>query len=186
MGKQIKTEDLLDYIETYNKYEYLIDKYIMKTNPEYINNEDFMQDAKLALLDYIKNNEAFNRIKNNNYSAYQYVRKNIMKTINSLYSKYEELNFYESNKIDETIFTNMDNIIYEHDLHNMIEKSLGTLSEREYKFLKLYFFDGLTLREIGEREDICKDRVRQIIARGLRCMRHPYRTRYIRDYIIED
>ena len=54
MKTKIETTELLDYIELYNKYEYLIERTIMKICPKFIDNEDFIQDAKLGLLEYIE------------------------------------------------------------------------------------------------------------------------------------
>ena len=72
-----------------------------------------------------------------------------------------------------------------------IEAVLAKLPDREQKVLRLRFgFDGqrLTLQEVGEilsREGggigVCTERVRQIEGRALRKLRHPVRSRLLRD-----
>jgi len=72
-----------------------------------------------------------------------------------------------------------------------IEAVLAKLPDREQKVLRLRFgFDGqrLTLQEVGEilsREGggvgVCMERVRQIEGRALRKLRHPVRSRLLRD-----
>jgi RNA polymerase primary sigma factor len=72
-----------------------------------------------------------------------------------------------------------------------IEAVLAKLPDREQKVLRLRFgFDGqrLTLQEVGEilsREGggtgVCMERVRQIEGRALRKLRHPVRSRLLKD-----
>jgi len=57
-----------------------------------------------------------------------------------------------------------------------IEKILLTLTDRERVCLKLKFFEDLTLDEIGKQINVSRERVRQIIAKGLRKLRHPKRV----------
>ena len=64
---------------------------------------------------------------------------------------------------------------------------LDTLTEREQKVLKLRFGleDGRprTLEEVGKQFHVTRERIRQIEAKALRKLRHPSRSRKLRDYI---
>lgn len=56
----------------------------------------------------------------------------------------------------------------------------NTLTEREQHFIKRHFEEYATLDDIANEEHIGRERVRQIIARALRKLRHPSRFNYIR------
>ena len=64
---------------------------------------------------------------------------------------------------------------------------LGTLTEREQKVLKLRFGleDGRarTLEEVGKAFDVTRERIRQIEAKALRKLRHPTRSKKLKDYL---
>ena len=64
---------------------------------------------------------------------------------------------------------------------------LGTLTEREQKVLKLRFGleDGRarTLEEVGKKFDVTRERIRQIEAKALRKLRHPTRSKKLKDYM---
>ena len=72
-------------------------------------------------------------------------------------------------------------------LKEQIEDVLGSLNEREQKVLKLRFGleDGRarTLEEVGKEFDVTRERIRQIEAKALRKLRHPSRSKKIRDYL---
>ena len=64
-----------------------------------------------------------------------------------------------------------------------LEWILGNLNKRTGDMIRYKFKDGLTLEEISGIFGVGKERVRQIIARGIRLMRHPSRTVYLlKDY----
>ena len=64
---------------------------------------------------------------------------------------------------------------------------LGTLTEREQKVLKLRFGleDGRarTLEEVGKKFDVTRERIRQIEAKALRKLRHPTRSKKLKDFL---
>ena len=72
-------------------------------------------------------------------------------------------------------------------LKDQIEEVLGSLNEREQKVLKLRFGleDGRarTLEEVGKEFDVTRERIRQIEAKVLRKLRHPSRSKKLRDYL---
>lgn len=55
----------------------------------------------------------------------------------------------------------------------------STLTEREITGLKLYYEEGLTLREIGLHFNVTQERARQILAKAIRKLRHPSRAKTI-------
>ena len=72
-------------------------------------------------------------------------------------------------------------------LKEQIEDVLGSLNDREQKVLKLRFGleDGRarTLEEVGKEFDVTRERIRQIEAKALRKLRHPSRSKKLRDYL---
>lgn len=72
-------------------------------------------------------------------------------------------------------------------LKEQLDEVLGTLTEREQKVLRLRF--GLddsrarTLEEVGKEFNVTRERIRQIEAKALRKLRHPSRSRKLKDYL---
>jgi len=77
--------------------------------------------------------------------------------------------------------------VYEELLKTKIEEVLSTLTPREQRILRLRF--GLvngrcyTLEEVGQKFGLTRERIRQIEARALRRLRHPRRSRHLKDYL---
>ena len=73
-------------------------------------------------------------------------------------------------------------------LREQIESVLGTLNEREQKVLRLRFGldDGRarTLEEVGREFGVTRERIRQIEAKALRKLRHPQRSKRLKDYLV--
>ncbi|MCC6802893.1 MAG: sigma-70 family RNA polymerase sigma factor [Anaerolineae bacterium] len=76
---------------------------------------------------------------------------------------------------------------YDKMLREKIDSLLDTLTPREARILQLRF--GLlngrshTLEEVGETFGLTRERIRQIEGRALRRLRHPRRSRHLRDYL---
>ena len=72
-------------------------------------------------------------------------------------------------------------------LKEQLIEVLGTLTEREQKVLRLRFGldDGRarTLEEVGKEFNVTRERIRQIEAKALRKLRHPSRSRTLKDYL---
>ena len=72
-------------------------------------------------------------------------------------------------------------------LKEQLVEVLGTLTDREQKVLCLRFGleDGRarTLEEVGKEFDVTRERIRQIEAKALRKLRHPSRSRKLKDYL---
>lgn len=72
-------------------------------------------------------------------------------------------------------------------LREQILEVLGSLTDREQKVLRLRFGldDGRsrTLEEVGKEFNVTRERIRQIEAKALRKLRHPSRSRKLKDYL---
>ena len=72
-------------------------------------------------------------------------------------------------------------------LREEVKKVLDTLTDRERRILQLRFGledkTPLTLEEVGREEKVTRERVRQIEAKALRKLRHPSRSKHLRDYL---
>ena len=72
-------------------------------------------------------------------------------------------------------------------LREQVQHALAALSERERQVLELRFglIDGKdhTLEEVSRYFNVTRERIRQIEAKALRKMRHPTRSRHLRDYL---
>lgn len=73
-------------------------------------------------------------------------------------------------------------------LRESIKDALAVLSDREREVLELRFglVDGKdhTLEEVGQYFNVTRERIRQIEAKALRKLRHPTRSRHLRDYLV--
>ncbi|WP_143795730.1 sigma-70 family RNA polymerase sigma factor, partial [Oenococcus oeni] len=74
-------------------------------------------------------------------------------------------------------------------LKDQLEEVLGTLTEREENVLRLRFGleDGKTrtLEEVGRVFGVTRERIRQIEAKALRKLRHPSRSKQLKDFMEE-
>jgi RNA polymerase primary sigma factor len=90
--------------------------------------------------------------------------------------------FIENDSVPSPVQSTIDKLLRE-----KIEAMLNTLSPREARILRLRF--GLhngrayTLEEVGEKFGLTRERIRQIEGRALRRLRHPSRSRQLRDYL---
>jgi RNA polymerase primary sigma factor len=76
---------------------------------------------------------------------------------------------------------------YEHLLKEKMEEVLATLTPREARILRLRFglLDGrsYTLEEVGQKFGLTRERIRQIEGKALRRLRHPRRSRQLKEYL---
>jgi RNA polymerase primary sigma factor len=78
-------------------------------------------------------------------------------------------------------------LIADDTLRDRLEDVLSTLSAREHKIIRLRFGlqDGRihTLEEVGQKFGVTRERIRQIESVALRKLRHPRRSRWLKDFL---
>ena len=89
--------------------------------------------------------------------------------------------------IEDTISPSPQQNAYESMLKDKLEEILGGLSPREARVIRLRFGldDGnaYTLEEVGQKFGLTRERIRQIEGKALRELRHPRKTRELKDYL---
>ena len=89
--------------------------------------------------------------------------------------------------VEDEITPSPSQTAYENLLRERVEQVLATLSPREARILRLRF--GLenghpyTLEEVGQKFGLTRERIRQIEGKALRRLRHPCRSRLLKDYL---
>ena len=95
----------------------------------------------------------------------------------------------EQTELEEFIPSDIlvEDIVEQTFLRESLEGVLSTLTPREEKILRLRFGldDGVerTLEDVGKVFNVTRERIRQIENKALRKLRHPSRTKYIRDFL---
>lgn len=82
--------------------------------------------------------------------------------------------------LEEQVFGEPVDYILDEDLLKGLDKAMETLSPRERESIYLYFAEEKTLQEVGKVFGVTQERIRQIIRKGLRKLRHPLRTNLLR------
>lgn len=94
---------------------------------------------------------------------------------------------YLSEILKDGNFKEPEERLIDESLKETIAKSLETLSEKEQKVIKLrYGLDGvdpLSLKEIGKRFNLTKERIRQIEKKAIRRLRHPSRSQALKAFL---
>ena len=78
------------------------------------------------------------------------------------------------NLIDTVLPEPLSFILREENIKGL-EQAIGTLTEREEAVLLMYYRDGNTIEKIADQFDVTRERIRQIMHRGLRKLAHPRR-----------
>ena len=77
--------------------------------------------------------------------------------------------------------------VYQDLLHDKLEQVLSTLPPREARILRMRFGlingQSYTLEQVGQKFGLTRERIRQIEGKALRRLRHPRRSRQLRDYL---
>jgi RNA polymerase primary sigma factor len=94
---------------------------------------------------------------------------------------------YLSEILKDTNFREPEEKLINESLKETISKSLETLSDKEQKVIRLrYGLDGidpLSLKEIGKRFSLTKERIRQIEKKAIRRLRHPSRSQELKAFL---
>lgn len=86
---------------------------------------------------------------------------------------------YPYNLLDDLFGEPFDHVVSEDEI-NGLNAALSSLSKKEQEVLRMYYEEEKTLKETGEAFGVGRERIRQIVAKGLRKLRHPSRVRQIR------
>jgi len=132
-----------------------------------------------------------NNIKEEKYNEIMFVIKNLL-SIDSL-NRYvgqdmedgdTELLDFIVDKTNPTVEEDVDSKL----LKETINKLLDTLKKREKEVLRMRFGldggDGMTLEQIGKEYNITRERIRQIEKKAIKKLRHPSRSKKLRDFIL--
>ncbi|KGE70646.1 sigma-70 family RNA polymerase sigma factor [Spirochaeta lutea] len=92
-----------------------------------------------------------------------------------------------SDFVEDTVYKSPDEVLIHDALKNDINMILGTLSEKEAEIIQYRFgLNGrspLSLKEIGDRYNLTKERIRQIEKKALKRLQHPTRSKFLESYI---
>ncbi len=92
-----------------------------------------------------------------------------------------------SNFIEDELTPTPSDMTYQELLRDHIEEALATLNPREVRILRMRFGlqngQSYTLEEVGKKFGLTRERIRQIEGQALRRLRHPSRSRDLRDYL---
>lgn len=87
---------------------------------------------------------------------------------------------------DKAMLSPLDFVIHD-DLRKKVDKILGSLPPKEEKIIRKRFGIGedvpLTLEEVGLEFDVTRERIRQIEVKAIRKLKHPSRSRWLREFI---
>jgi len=90
--------------------------------------------------------------------------------------------------VEDTSCSSPDDIVIEQSLKDDIDSLLRTLTEKEADIIKYRFgLNGrrpLSLKEIGNKYHLTKERIRQIEKKALKRLQHPSRSQYLEAYIV--
>lgn len=173
-------------LELFERYKHLVPEKIAKYAPEYVDDEDFRQDASVCLVEYIiKNSDIFEQMPRcevtssvhrcmNSYIKYhcRQVEKN-----NLAICSYDDINDLEDSS-SPSLEDSMSIVNY------YIAKAMYTLNAQEQIVLALRFgFLGreLALSEVGWVFGVTQERIRQIENKAIRKLRNYSRRKYLID-----
>ncbi len=87
-------------------------------------------------------------------------------------------------KTNPTVEEDVDSKLLKETINNLLD----TLKKREKEVIRMRFGldggDGMTLEQIGKEYNITRERIRQIEKKAIKKLRHPSRSKKLRDFIL--
>ena len=179
-----------------------IAKFQKRCNACGITNDDLMQECFIALLEAVQAYKPESEYKFTTY-LYRYVLNrfnalsgyrtkramndpiNNSKSLHEAVSEIEDITIMETLP-DDTATEEFENIIereYTQELHNALDEVMEqALTPKQERIIKQYFYNGLTLHELGTMEGNSTERIRQVKAAAIRQMRKPQYARNLTSF----
>jgi RNA polymerase sporulation-specific sigma factor len=73
--------------------------------------------------------------------------------------------------------------IYDEELHNALEDALGKIDAKEEKAIRMKYYSGLNLEQIGNELGVTPQRAEQLCKKGLRDLRHPEIVKNLEQFV---
>jgi len=197
----------------YEKYKVLIDKTVLDYDDilsyayeGLIKGIDFLLARNY--IDFVTSSSSLNLsivkfVKLNFVNEYRHIKKSTTKYIQDIFTDNPENLFYEDNILDDYYYIDEDSDISvdggiedkEKELvYNEFNETMEWIwsnnmayaqGKRKDIFTEYFYTDGATLLYVGNLYNLSGERIRQIIAKVLRMLRHPYRAKYLYSYFEE-
>lgn len=175
-------------LELFERYQHLVPEKIAKYAPEYVNDEDFRQDALVHLMEYIiEKSDVFEQ------TSRSVVTSSIHRSMDSFIMVHSKQ--FEKENLAICSYDDIDGLVDNYDsfsdyvdrsmVNYYIAKAMSTLDVREQFVLAIRFgFLGrtVTLADTGWVFGVTKERIRQIENKAIRKLRHPSRKKYLVDF----
>lgn len=180
----LKAYEVPDFTLTEEEKEYaaskegIINGFIKRRN---IKNEDMKQDLYLCFLWMVHHSSGLQKYERS-LSIINYLRNRY------LAMKREEIRKQKLVNRNAEVYTKQQDFVgrfKKETLERGLSDALETLTKKEKECVVMYYSDGLTLKQIGEIYGVGQERIRQIIAKALRKLRHPSRSRGLKSFIYE-
>lgn len=88
----------------------------------------------------------------------------------------EDIHHFIEHQTSMFVLPDPEHQIVQNEIHDLIDRTLKTLTKREEQVLKLRFEDDQTLEQVAQVFGVTRERIRQVEAKALRKMRHPTRA----------
>lgn len=72
-------------------------------------------------------------------------------------------------------------LVQDTEKKEVLQHAISTLTPRQERIIKMYFYEDKTIAEIATTEGVTTERIRQIINRALRILRHPLRAKKLKE-----
>jgi len=157
---------------------YIVDMFMpvfINLSKDYVSNDlsldDLIHECVIQFISYFDEYTKHDYV----HSLLIYTKVRLKRYLNGLYDD-EYCFVYEDDgySIDETIYRDL--------LTEEINSVLDTLTPREKEVIVCRYGYGMLSREVAERFHVCSARIGQIEKKAIKKLRHPSRSRYLRDY----